>query len=306
VGSGRTLCLWLNTGRIREVYDTGPFRWVRHGYFPAFWNYNAAPNGELVERAFFCTSSGRIYLYDWDRKKPYLTLMDPASISVVTAPVTSKGSPTQATVALGGDADPRMLDCRLYIVSGQTASAMGTSAQITGTAATNVRTFATPLTFQVGDIMGLSPVYTRVVFGPLMGLAPDGTPNASLAEFFRPKKAVSMQAAFADVTRKPGSTPAFYRALAYSGNGPSPISRAFVRDATGARLNNSITDESLASSAAFGTIWGDVTAGRPVTGAMSQSLAMGWECWCPGVDYTLLSLKVVGDIHSTDRQTRSA
>jgi hypothetical protein len=315
--TGHTLLLWT-VGKITELEDTSVFKFIEQGAFPVDWT-EASPTGSLTRRLFFVTASGNIYLVDSQRsrytegttKYTASVLMHPPDYSRLVWQADEDLSAGDTVVTVMGQSgnpptgwdfsNPRYADCYLYVLSDPTNPAnVGKRARITGATsglgALEVDT-AAGLTLSEGAWVGISPV--KVVWnGPPLSEQMDNGMEGQ-ANFVSQKRVSGIKVGF-DTLFGPsiGEPYATYMGVVYRGDQEVP-------DATGQPILRSGSYAPGIAEADAGytavPIQTQATSVRARQGVQGSNLVPGFEVYCPKTDYTLLGVRVEGEMVADDR-----
>lgn len=310
--TGHTLLLWT-VGKITELEDTSPFKFLEQGAFPVDWS-GASPTGTLKRRLFFITNTGNIYLIDAQRsrytegttKYTASVLMHPPDYDklvwqVDEAVAAGDSVVTVKTTPAWDFTSPRYLDCYLYVISDPTIPAnVGKRVRILGqTGGTGTLDIDSTAGFAVGTDawVGISPVKVAWNGAPLSEQMDNGMEGAP--DFVSQKTSKGVKVAFDSLFGPSiGQTYATFMGVVYRGDAITPTARGWPmkRDGTYAA--------GIASADAGLTAVPTATQPTVVTarqGTQGSNLTVGFEVFCPRCDYTLLAVRVEGEMVAGDR-----
>lgn len=336
IGSGRLVLLWLNTGRVSELYDAS-FVSVAEGLSScvAANTEGALGTGTPLERALFLDGFNRIYVVDVTRSKSTLLgsaavrmlspTRFPANNPVVSMVGTVTGVTLDATgryVPLLGDgysttriqmtgawgSTPSWLEgCWIYVVKAATANAATTQVgfatqivKVNGAGDAQCYPLVPSGYIGVGDTVGVSPIYCRWV-GHQLGLMDESGQTYRSSDFFRVRSVGALGLSMVDVAGGTGSVYESFRALVYKANQALPYVKGFAVGPDGTQVQTLVEGEGT-NYASFATGTSLVARAAP----RGTSLFPGFETFVPDVDFRVLEVSVRGDILATERTSRAS
>jgi len=304
--------IWFTTNTVTEVYDARFVSVFKMYYYSTPTDKTTA----LVERAVFAGTDGGLYVIDQDRRKVTRTLFPINSDSIFQVTAITPGNPTSDLACN----DPynvngfpttagQVANTYLYELTGPN---VGTKHRVT--AVKNVNNGANPPTgtFTVSSVpgtdpptpgvgvrLGLSPVYTRWVGAPIGLSTEDGQLFGNSYDYFRTRHIDSMGVALVNVGgENVAAAEAQWYGSVWKGADSTPRLRVTPKGVGGGPIISIVNGESSNWCAFGGSLEGQY-------GYDSAIVSPGWECFCPGLDFRLLSAFVSGKINATLRAQRA-
>jgi hypothetical protein len=315
--TGHTLLLWT-VGKITELEDTSPFKFLEQGAFPVDWSGDT-PTGTLTRRLFFITSAGNVYLIDAQRsryteggtKYTASVLMHPPAYDRLVWQVDEAVPAGDPVITVQGQAgnpptgwdftSPRYLDCYLYVISDPAQPANeGKRARITGATGglgTLDVDMAAGFSVSSGAWVGISPVKVVWHGSPLSEQMDNGMEGAP--DFVSQKSSKAIKVAFDSMFGPSiGQTYGTYTGVIYRGDAVEPSAKGRPTLRNGDRAPGiASADEGYAAIPT--TVQPTLVTARQ--GASGSNLTAGFEVYCPRCDYTLLAVRVEGEMLADDR-----
>lgn len=155
-----------------------------------------------------------------------------------------------------------------------------------------------------GDVIVISPVVVEWQGSPVATQAEDGTQFGASFDFFGQKTVNGVTAAFSDVVLPHDVPPLLYRyaGAVYRGTEPTPVSRAYPKDARNKGADvRSILDREGFQAAAMGA-----TGKEAMYGVMGSVLTPAIIITIPNADFYLLGVRVTGQVLNTDRSRKAS
>lgn len=312
-----TLVMWFNSNRVTELFDM-TFKHVRRGPIP--YDYTDV-NSRLQERAVFVsevrpTSSTyvwRVWTVDYARRRGNTRLLDitgDARFTIASKTTVSDGGTDYTKVTFSsGTVGTRIEGAYLYLLDGANAHKKARVIR-------KVDDDEILLDKDEADIMfhgfdaeditglraGLSPVYFRWT-GAQLGLqveTEEQVVSFGSFEFFRGRQAETLLCCFSTVSGTAASdttnNDARFAALIFKGNEEDIVAneRRFPEDINGNKMVSVANGPSI-QPAAYGT---------DKHGYCASILFPGVEIVCPDLDFTLLAVRITGNILASFRDER--
>jgi hypothetical protein len=305
---GRMVCLWLNSGKMSEFYDTN----FSHAIEGDIWEDFDSPTSSLRRRACFLQEARlengvrewRVYVWDYSRAKTKTTLLDSPSTSGAFRASTNfpaGGAIPSNELPAPMTTGERMEGMTVYVLTGVRA---GSSARILYRKAADgrLRVLDTESLNGVvaGDILTVNPMYFRWT-GPQLGMQGDEGAFFGGDDYFRQRRVDTIACAFSEVsgTTIPANLATDYTrffGLIWRGGATTPEERATAYT-TGDGILINVTEGPNIIPVAFGTRTDGSSKG--IRGA---SLHPSVEMFLPSVDFRLLGVRTTGTIESKNRE----
>jgi hypothetical protein len=330
---GQTVCLWLGTGMVSEVWDsefgTAARGWSAHPTLEA-WSFE----GTVKPRALFCTYDGQVCIYDSGYTKTilgqvaggnnttrYSTLGFAGDGHVTIKAVTTGTAANLAPWRGGGGTVPyarieveagstflstSMIGCQLYLLSGSGEGNqfyiynVNNGAGYIYVMANDADTLDTILSGSEQPRACISPMYCRWV-GHQLGVQNEVDMTYKPSDFFEVRQVSSIGVSFTDVTGfRSSDTYARHQGLVFTGNGEEPTGAAYPRTLDGADVISVVSGKPTYWAAFQNT--GSEMVGRQ--GPIGNSLFPGFEIVCTDLYFNALEVRVRGHNLATDRTER--
>lgn len=299
----RLAIVWFETSKFTEVYDCPFVAMTRMPYYSVLTGA-FIKDSALVERAVFYGEDGNLYVIDSARQKTKRTMMpvdgdsifkitnsSPAGVLTLINEYPVAGFPTTALCK----------NSYLYVLNGVLA---GTRYKILSVSGSTITVSPPILGVAPEDNVkvGISPVYTRWVGAPVGLVTEDAIPFGNKYDYFRVRHISSLGVALVDVSGGMSTRDvARWRGSVWKGAQTTARTSAFPKKTSGEDVRSMIEGES-SNIAAFGGT--GTLAGK--FGIDGTVLAAGWECFCPDLDYKVLSVMVNGSVTGEVRTARAS
>lgn len=282
----RSFVMWLTTSKTSELADMN-FAEVASGIIPG--------SSSDVRRAMFIRNDGTIFYVDADETRDVRTFLEMSSGTTTNLTAASDDDSATTTITMSGSPtidETNYINAYVYVTSGtlRGQKALITAADNTAKTITVDQDWST---ISAGDTLAVSPVYFRVVTGPI-GLQDDKGFTFGPSERWRQRYVRSVGCHFEGVSGSGASTDnARFYASVFKGDDETEKAGAFPVKNAGTLYRSVVDGPSTNYSEVHKYGYG------------GSILFVGVEVVCSDADWRLLSMRVEGHIDQGVREDRS-